>query len=79
MFNGKTHALVFDFELFNDERTYLDIGIVSSQYFQYAQSYSEHLDDQVAFLATLEDVYSNVEGGFGIFAAYYSQTFVVRP
>ena len=79
VFNGKTHALVFDFELFNDERTYLDIGIVSSQYFQYAQSYSEHLDDQVAFLATPEDVYSNVEGGFGIFAAYYSQTFVVRP
>ena len=76
---GNTQALVFDFELFNDERTYLDIGIVSSQYFQYAQSYSEHLDDQVAFLATPEDVYSNVEGGFGIFAAYYSQTFVVRP
>ena len=78
VFNGKTHTLIFDFELFNKDRTYLDIGIVSAQYFQYAQSYAEHLNDQVAFLATPEDVYSNVEGGFGIFAAYYSQTFILR-
>lgn len=78
VFNGKQHPLVFDYELFNEERTYVDIGIISEQYFEYARSYAQHLDDQVAFLATPEDVYSNVEGGFGIFAAYYSQTFVVR-
>ena len=78
VFNGKVHSLIFDYERFNEERIYIDVGIVSNDYFTYAQSHAEHLDDQVAVLATPEDVYSNIEGGFGIFAGYYSQTFIVQ-
>lgn len=56
-----------------EELKFIDIGIVSEEYFLYAQ----HLYDQVSLLATPEDVYSNIEGGFGIFAGYASLTFVV--
>ncbi|MFP4096564.1 MAG: DUF4249 domain-containing protein [Cyclobacteriaceae bacterium] len=78
VFNGKNHRLIFDYENFNDGETFIDIGIVSGSYFRYAKDYEEHLYDQLEMLATPSDVYSNVEGGFGIFAAYYSLTFRVR-
>ncbi|WKN44088.1 DUF4249 family protein [Tunicatimonas pelagia] len=76
-FNGIEYSLSFDYENFRDETTFINIGIVSEDYFRFAQDYEKHLYDQLEFLATPEDVYSNIEGGFGIFAGYYSLTFVV--
>lgn len=87
LFNGQTCDLTVNYicSVYYDDNSILQTKVtlnhISEEYYKYVQSltlYSYSLDNTIWGGAEPINVYSNIENGFGIFAAYNSVTITCR-
>jgi hypothetical protein len=74
LFDGKTYSISFSIEVPNFmtyEKVFnIKLLSLSENYYKYAISYYKQVISEKDFYAEPSAIYSNVEGGLGIFAAY---------
>ena len=83
-FNGTTYQTRFAirdedvlFSGFEEFKAHLFIKSVSKEMYEYHQSLERYRLGQHNLFAEPEKIYSNIEGGLGIFAGYTQQTFTI--
>ena len=77
LFDGQTHEIELssNYNVTEHTRLFLQVLDISETYYEYLKSAKLHEFTQDNPFAEPVSVYSNVEGGYGIFVGYSSQTF----
>lgn len=91
LFDGKQHSQTIEFYYYpynydgqsdlEESQLHLEVRSVSEAYYKYRVSRTLQQDAEDNPFAEAAQVYNNIEGGFGIFAGYNSQTltFTIDP
>ncbi|MCK4661228.1 MAG: DUF4249 domain-containing protein [Bacteroidales bacterium] len=76
LFNGNTYEFVFSSEKYFYDTTSIVINLksISEDYFKYLATYYKHMDANWDPFMEKISVYSNVEGGVGVFGGYSTAT-----
>lgn len=78
-FDGKSYELLADIESYSGIEIYIQISKVNEDFYHYFKTYNAHKNYGEQIFSEPQEVYLNVEGGFGIFGGYASQYYKYDP
>jgi hypothetical protein len=78
-FDGTSYELVVDYEIYSDIETYIQISKANEDLYRYFKTYGEHSNYEEQTFSEPQEVYLNIDGGFGIFGGYTSLYYKYTP
>lgn len=78
-FDGTSHELVVDYEIYSDSETYIQISKANEDLYRYFKTYRAHSNYEEQTFSEPQEVYLNIDGGFGIFGGHASVLYKYTP